>query len=99
MLNLLTLAIFLLVVGLAWLSAQALLKPRPKRVISLPLPGLSLGNEAGESDERSDAWIESLASQVPQSLSTTEELDRIFVVPADTSPRRGRDFSRCAMVW
>lgn len=67
MLNLITLATFVFVLGVAWLVMRSLVKPRPTAVA---------GSPAGDYDDRSSPVMESLARQLPQNLFASETLDK-----------------------
>ena len=88
MLNLITFAVFIFVVAVVWLSARALLKPRP---IVATAPGLSDWNLSGAKVEPSPL-VESLAGQLPQALFAREELDKDFRRAGYYRPNASRRF-------
>lgn len=78
MLELITAATFVFVASLTWLLVRMLFRPR-QTLASVALPGGAYGlvpNEA--SDEGGNAFVKSLAAQLPQTLLAGEELDKDF---------------------
>jgi tight adherence protein C len=72
MLDLITISTFVSVLGLVWLLAWALFRPRPTPAAA---SGASAWTATGVSAKR-NPFVESLAGQLPQSLFDVEELDK-----------------------
>jgi tight adherence protein C len=75
MVDLITLATFVCVMAAVWLLFRAMFRPRPTLVASHLLGDGPAKLGFGQEDAV-NAWIESLAAQLPQSLLGDEELDK-----------------------
>jgi tight adherence protein C len=79
MLNLVTVATFVLVVSVTWLAVRMLLKPRPTIVGVPALEGVSARQAMASSDQEGGAFAESLAAQFPETVfAGEEELNKDF---------------------